>query len=214
MKSRSGWLDNAATTVRRSPEMTTCAFRLAVVGGPDAGASIVVDGSAPQATLIGTSEVVNLRLRDPEVSRRHVSVEVDGARLRLRDLGSTNGTKVNGLEATEVRLAGEETIEIGGTAIHVTREVGTRQMPVSTDESFGSYLGKSLAMRRLYPVCHRLAASDVPLVIEGETGTGKEALAEAIHARGPRGDKPFVIFDCTAVPGSLIEAALFGHEKG
>ena len=214
MKSRSAWLDNAATTVRRAPEITTCAFRIAVVRGPDAGAAIDIDGAAPQATLIGTSEVVSLRLRDPEVSRRHVSVEVDGAHLRLRDLGSTNGTRVNGLRVTEVHLSGDETIEIGGSAILVTRVSGTRQMPVSEDESFGSYLGRSLAMRKLYPVCHRLAISEVPLVIEGETGTGKEALAEAIHALGPRANKPFVIFDCTAVPGSLIEAALFGHEKG
>ena len=210
----SSWLDNAATTVRKAPEITTCAFRLAVVRGEDAGASFVVDGAAALPSLVGTSEVVTLRLRDPEVSRRHVSVEVHGAHLRLKDLGSTNGTRVNGMRVVEVMLSGDETIEVGNTAIHVTREAGNRQMPISGDESFGSYLGRSVAMRRLYPICQRLAASEVPLVIEGETGTGKEALAEAIHEEGPRAGKPFVIFDCTAVPGTLIEAALFGHEKG
>ena len=69
-------------------------------------------------------------------------------------------------------------------------------------------------MRRLYPLCERVAASHVPVVIEGETGTGKEVLAEAIHETGPRADGPFVVFDCTAVPASLAESALFGHERG
>ena len=69
-------------------------------------------------------------------------------------------------------------------------------------------------MRRLYPLCERLAASDVPVVIEGETGTGKEVLAEAIHETGPRARGPFVVFDCTAVPPNLVEAELFGHERG
>ncbi len=66
----------------------------------------------------------------------------------------------------------------------------------------------------LYPVLERLARSNVPVVIEGETGTGKEALAESLHEMGPRADRPFVVFDCTAVPPTLMEAELFGHERG
>jgi len=69
-------------------------------------------------------------------------------------------------------------------------------------------------MRRLYPLCDRLAKSDVPVLIEGETGTGKEVLAESLHQSGGRADKPFVVFDCTTVPPSLVESLLFGHEKG
>jgi DNA-binding NtrC family response regulator len=80
--------------------------------------------------------------------------------------------------------------------------------------AFGPVLGTSREMRRLYPLCERLAASIIPVVIEGETGTGKEALAEAIHAEGARAGGPFVVFDCTAVPASMMEAELFGHERG
>jgi transcriptional regulator with GAF, ATPase, and Fis domain len=69
-------------------------------------------------------------------------------------------------------------------------------------------------MRRLHPLCERLAQSDVPLVIEGETGTGKEVLAEALHEAGPRAAGPFIVFDCTAVPPTLAESELFGHERG
>src|SRR5262249_58734622 len=71
----------------------------------------------------------------------------------------------------------------------------------------------SVAMRRLYPLCERLAGAKVPIVIEGETGTGKEVLAESLHeAGGSKG--PFVVFDCTTISPNLVEAELFGHERG
>jgi len=69
-------------------------------------------------------------------------------------------------------------------------------------------------MRRIYPVCARLAASNVPIVIEGETGTGKEVLAESIHDASVRAAGPFVVFDCTTVVPNLAEATIFGHERG
>jgi transcriptional regulator with GAF, ATPase, and Fis domain len=80
--------------------------------------------------------------------------------------------------------------------------------------SFGRTLGASPEMRRLYPLCERLAGSNVAVLIEGETGTGKEVLAESLHEKSTRSEKPFVVFDCTAVPPDLMEAALFGHERG
>lgn len=69
-------------------------------------------------------------------------------------------------------------------------------------------------MRELYPLCARLAESSVAVVIGGETGTGKEVLAESLHDMGPRRSAPFVVFDCTATPKNLVESALFGHERG
>jgi DNA-binding NtrC family response regulator len=79
---------------------------------------------------------------------------------------------------------------------------------------FGRVVGASPEMRRLYPLCERLAQSSVPVIIEGETGTGKEMLAESLHDAGPRAAGPFVVFDCTAVAPSLVESELFGHERG
>jgi len=84
----------------------------------------------------------------------------------------------------------------------------------TTPSGFGRVVGQSPAMQRLYPLCERLAASDLPLVIGGETGTGKELLAESIHEQGQRRNGPFVVLDCTSIPSSLAEATLFGHEKG
>jgi two-component system, NtrC family, response regulator HydG len=80
--------------------------------------------------------------------------------------------------------------------------------------AFGTVAGASREMRRLYPLCERIANTLVPVVIEGETGTGKEVLAESLHATGPRAAGPFIVFDCTAVPSSLLESELFGHERG
>jgi len=80
--------------------------------------------------------------------------------------------------------------------------------------SFGRVLGSSASMRRLFPLCERLAGSDVPVIIEGETGTGKEVLARSLHEASGRHHGPFVVFDCTTVPPNLVESALFGHEKG
>jgi two-component system response regulator HydG len=205
--------DTVAISRPRRDE-TSVSFRITVEHGPDEGDVFHVDGAAPSAVLIGTSEACGVRLRDPEVSRRHASVEVNYGDLRLRDLNSTNGTTVDGVRAIEVLLRGGEQVKIGASLLRV--EVETKAKPVTIPKvaGFGALLGRSLAMRRLYPICQRLAESDVPLVIEGETGTGKEALAEAIHAASPRASGPFVVFDCTAVPDSLIESALFGHEKG
>jgi DNA-binding NtrC family response regulator len=78
--------------------------------------------------------------------------------------------------------------------------------------AFGRFVGASASVRRLYPLCQRLAQSRIPVIIEGETGTGKEVLAESIHEAGSGG--PFIVFDCTAVSSTLIESELFGHERG
>jgi DNA-binding NtrC family response regulator len=206
-------------TVRatRSPftDDLAAAFRLTVIRGPNAGDVHVVDGGAAIPALIGTSAACVVQLRDPEVSRRHASAEVHDGRLRLKDLGSVNGTYVNGIRVVEALLAGGEDVELGSSAIRVEVFAEPKAHAISTETGFGGVVGASLAMRRLYPFCHRLAQSDVPLVIEGETGTGKEVLAEAIHALSPRGQKgPFAVFDCAAAPPTLIESALFGYEKG
>jgi DNA-binding NtrC family response regulator len=151
---------------------------------------------------------------DRLVSRRHAAVEIGDRGLRLTDLGSLNGTRVDSLHVVDAFLRGGETIRIGETSIRVEAIADASTPALSTALRFGRLVGASPEMRRLYPLCERLAASDIPVVIEGETGTGKEVLAEALHDASARASGPFVVFDCTAVPGTLLEAALFGHERG
>jgi len=189
-------------------------FLLKVIEGPDTGKELAVDGTKPVRLLVGKSPACDLMLADPQVSRRHLSLELVGRRLRMRDLGSTNGTFVDGVAVLDGYLRGGEVVRVGGSALSVVESGQLTEVPLPMDSQFGRVLGASTAMRRLYPLCARLAASDVPVVIEGETGTGKEQLAEALHEQGPRAAQPFVVFDCTAVAPNLIESELFGHERG
>jgi DNA-binding NtrC family response regulator len=207
-------LEHATTDIVPRHERQPGAFVLRVVEGRDAGLTFLVDDTFPSRALVGQSPACALRLTDPQVSRRHAALDMIGHRLRLTDLGSTNGTFVGALSVNDVFLLGGETIRVGATSIRVERSAQARVAELDARMGFGRVSGASDAMRRLYPLIERLAASDVPLVIEGETGTGKEALAEAVHEAGRRAGGPFVVFDCTAVPPSLVESELFGHERG
>jgi DNA-binding NtrC family response regulator len=209
--------DDLSTVVRaeaRRGVPSASEFTLAIVEGPDKGASIILGAGERSHVLLGQSPACELRVTDREVSRRHASFTVDRRSLRVTDLGSTNGTMVNGVRIAEALLTGGETVRVGSSAVAVRANERAAGGPRTAATSFGATLGASLAMRDLYPICERLAASNVPLVIEGETGTGKEVLAESIHDRSPRAGGPFVVFDCTAVPPSLVESTLFGHERG
>jgi DNA-binding NtrC family response regulator len=189
-------------------------FALRVIDGPDVGKRIEIDASRPARVLVGQSPVCDMRLQDPLASRRHVAFEVTETGLRVTDLESTNGTRVGGLRIVEAYLAGGEAITVGSTLLRVER-LQSAELPALSDAvAFNRFVGESPEIRRIYPLCERLAATDLPVVIEGETGTGKEVLAEALHERSARAQRPFIVFDCTAVPGTLIESALFGHERG
>jgi DNA-binding NtrC family response regulator len=194
--------------------MAAATFRLSVVDGADRGGSVLVSATRPSPLLIGQSASCELRLADRHVSRRHAAVDVSGSRLHLVDLGSTNGTLVNGVSVMDAYLQGGEVVRVGETALEVVLVDASTIVRLPTEASYGRLIGGSDAMRRLYPLCAKLAAANVPVVIEGETGTGKELLAESLHEKGPRASAPFVVFDCTAVPATLVESELFGHERG
>ncbi|MBS2012144.1 MAG: sigma 54-dependent Fis family transcriptional regulator [Deltaproteobacteria bacterium] len=204
--------------VPEPPERATLQFVVEVIEGADAGARAVVVADRPSALLVGQATTCDLRLDDRQVSRRHLSLDVEGTTLRLRDLGSTNGTFIGALRVHDATLSGGEVVRVGGSSLRVSlvadANVAAPPHATSSATSFGKLIGGSHEMRRLYPLCERLAHVDVPVVIEGETGTGKEVLAESLHESGARRSGPFVVFDCTAVPGTLLESALFGHERG
>jgi len=82
------------------------------------------------------------------------------------------------------------------------------------DGQFGRMLGASAAMRRVFEMADRVAPTDTTVLILGESGTGKDLLAQEIHARSPRAAKPFVAVNCAALPENLIESELFGYERG
>jgi two-component system, NtrC family, response regulator HydG len=210
--------DDDASTVHRprvpSPALTAASYAVTVTAGPDRGLRFPFDAGRPSRVLLGQSPACEIRLSDRHVSRRHAALDPTSEGLRLVDLGSTNGTFANGLRVVDVFLTGGEVLRAGETTLRVDALAPAAAVALTPSMRFGRMLGGSAEMRRLYPICERLAATDLPVVIEGETGTGKEVLAEALHEASGRRGGPFVVFDCTTVPANLLETALFGHERG
>jgi two-component system response regulator HydG len=187
-------------------------FRVSVVDGPDRGKEAIVGPESPAPLLVGTGPACGLPLTDRRVSRRHLSAVPEGSALRIQDLGSTNGTTVSSIRVADATLTGGELVRIGATTLRVDimEESGAPKLwPV---ESFGRLVGASAAMRRLFPLAAKLAASTLPVIVEGETGTGKELFAESLHEMGPRKNHPFVVFDGASLESGRLEAVLFGEE--
>jgi DNA-binding NtrC family response regulator len=191
------------------------AFSLVVIEGPDRGRQHALTSRDPTRVLLGTSSACELKLTDGGVSRRHAAVWVENGRVRINDLDSTNGTFVDSVPVVDAWVQPGHAIRVGATTLRLESAASVPAATAASDATgFGPLKGASLEMRRIYPLCERLAASNVPVLIEGETGTGKEVLAEALHQKGGRAAGPFIVFDCTAVAPSLVESELFGHERG
>jgi DNA-binding NtrC family response regulator len=183
---------------------------LEVVSGPDAGLRRVF---GEPAIVIGRSQC-DLVLADRRVSGLHAEVRLDERGYRIRDLGSTNGTLVGGIRVNDGYLDPGATITVGDTAIRFAPLAESQTVPVWKEPVYGNLVGRSAPMRALFSTIDRVAATDATVLITGETGTGKELVAEAIHDRSARAGGPFVVLDCGAIPGQLFEDQLFGHEAG
>jgi DNA-binding NtrC family response regulator len=139
---------------------------------------------------------------------------MDAKGAHIRDLGSRNGTAIDGVVAEKALLRDGSTIALGRSSIRF--ELGTRNnwVPASDRTEFGSLIGRSLPMRIAMGYLELAAQSEATVLLEGETGTGKEGAAQAIHDASPRRGGPFVVVDCGAIPSELLESELFGHERG
>jgi DNA-binding NtrC family response regulator len=186
-------------------------YRVEALDGPDAGKSHV---SAGERTIVGTHPSAQLVLGDRAVSRFHCEIALEEGAVLVRDLGSKNGTEVDGTRIVEAHLKSGAVIAIGQTRLRFTIGDDPVRVPVSPHERLGVLVGRSVAMRSTFALLERAAASDATVLLEGETGTGKEATAETIHQLSARKDGPLVVVDCGAVPPALLESELFGHEKG
>jgi transcriptional regulator with PAS, ATPase and Fis domain len=182
-----------------------------VRSGPDAGVRARIE--SPRF-LVGTGEAADLVLHDPTVSREHLTLILDHDGLVLKDGASRNGTHIGGARIREIVLTGDAVLTLGKTVLAVQLDSGLSDIPVATRETFGDAFGASTPMRHVFAMLERAAATEVTVLLEGESGVGKEVLARAVHDESPRRDGPFVAVDCGAIPAGLIESELFGHVKG
>jgi DNA-binding NtrC family response regulator len=187
-------------------------FALRVVDGIDKGREHVSESAAEVS--VGSANSNSLVLSDPTVSRHHFVLQVSPDGIMLRDLGSTNGTTVAGFRVGTAYLKHGAVIGVGMTTLRFDELGDEIREPLSEADHFGRALGMSYAMRRLFSVLPRVAASDATVLLEGDTGTGKGVIAESIHAESGRAAGPFVVVDCGSIPPQLIESELFGHVRG
>jgi DNA-binding NtrC family response regulator len=185
--------------------------RLEVTRGPDTGLAFDMAG---QLARVGTADDNHLVLKDDTVSRYHLDLEPTPAGLRVRDAGSTNGVFADAARIYDAVLPLGSRLRLGDTEILTSPLDETVEREQTTRDRFGDLLGCTSHMRELFADLERIAATDVTLLIEGETGTGKDLVAESVHGASARNGGPFIVFDCGAVSPALAESELFGHERG
>ena len=190
-------------------ELPRCA--LVILSGDDRGREKIIEGDVFR---IGKSRDNQLVLADETVSRAHCEIVREPKGYLLRDLGSTNGTLLDGAEIKEVWLKPGAVITVGKVELKVRPFSERVEILPSDSTRYGEVTGRSVAMRSVFGLLEQLGPTDATVLIGGETGSGKDVLARSIHALSPRKDRPFIVVDCGAVVGSLIESELFGHEKG
>ncbi|WP_437486643.1 sigma 54-interacting transcriptional regulator [Sorangium sp. So ce1014] len=209
-----------ATPPRNDPQS---ALDLAVfAGGRVTRYPLPADGQVS----LGRSQENDIPIDDSSVSRRHALLHL-GPRIALEDLGSANGTRLRRERAAgpttkllELQLEQGKTVELsvgdavnlGSTLIVILPREGAAS--AAAGQGPGAPIVRDAAMQRLYALAERVAGSPLSVLLLGETGAGKEVLAEHIHRRSPRAQGPFLRLNCAALAESLLESELFGHEKG
>ncbi len=204
--------DKATLTISEGPSAHSWLLEVRDEGGPR---YIPILG---RRLIIGSASVADIEIRDATVSARHCEITVEEGGLWIKDLDSKNGTLMGGARIKEAWCQRGASICIGRSVLTLGEDsTGPRGANVSTMPDFTplpGIAGSSLATRRTASFVRRLANYATPVLIFGETGTGKELIARALHTEGPRKGRPFVALNVATLPRELVESELFGHERG
>jgi DNA-binding NtrC family response regulator len=166
-------------------------------------------------TMVGTHADNDLVLTDATVSRYHLEIRVRRDGIEVRDLETTNGTKHGGARIGSVVLSGAARLRLGKHTEMDVEPVDTNvDLGEWSGDRFGDVLGTTAPMKRLFALLAKAAPTEATILLQGETGTGKEAIAEAVHRNSRRNKGPFIVVDCGSIPHELIASELFGHAKG
>ena len=200
--------DGSDTTVTSlSGAVSLAGIMLRRQGAPD----IFIDAGTVSVGAAPDNDVV---IDDPGVSRHHFTITRQRDGWLLRDLESRNGTMVDRARVGEVWLRSGAEIRVGRTVLSFQQVADMAPAGPSDKGRFGDAVGDSRPMREIFGLLERVSMTDATVLIEGETGSGKEVFARGIHESSPKASGPFVVFDCGATPRDLVESTLFGHERG
>lgn len=186
-------------------------FRLDVKKGPNRKLRAEFQSDR---VVIGTHPSCDFVLTDPTVSRQHCEISLVSGGYQISDLDSTNGTFIDKMRLGRICSPKGQTISVGATTIQISPLSETVDIALPVQTQFGPLIGRSAQMRQIFHTLGRVAPTDATVLITGESGTGKEVAARAVHEGSKRSRGPFVVVDCGALPGNLIESELFGHERG
>jgi DNA-binding NtrC family response regulator len=182
-----------------------------VIRGPDRGLTVRL-GDTP--LTFGAGRNCTVMLSDTTVSRLHFEAALVGDEVIITDRGSRNGCLIQGLRVERAAIGFGAEIKLGRTVIKFVPDEEFVEPAPSEDTAFGSMIGADPRMRQLFTLLGEVAPKHATVLIEGETGTGKELIAEELHKHSARRDGPFIVFDCGSVPRDLVASILFGHVKG
>jgi two-component system, NtrC family, response regulator AtoC len=191
------------------PQSTTLSLRIVL------GDRVITQELPEQGTLlVGRSEDADVFVDHRSVSRSHARLHVETSSVAVEDLRSANGTRIGGVPAppeTRVPLRPGDAVELGDVLLVLQRGSFARR---AARDAQPTPLGNSPPMRQVSALVESIAAGRIAALIVGETGVGKELVAETIHRRSPRAARPLVRLNCAAVAESLLESEWFGHERG
>jgi transcriptional regulator with GAF, ATPase, and Fis domain len=167
-----------------------------------------------ERVTVGRSVICDLTLEDKAVSGTHFEVMATERGFVFRDLDSTNGSFLGDIRIKEIWCKPGTVVRVGQSHLKFEGEKGSVEIDLSPEDRFHGIIGKSVRMREIFATLAKIAPTELTCLVRGETGTGKELVARALHSASDRAEGELVVQDCSAIPKDLIESTLFGHERG